>query len=765
MNDVRADTAQYSCEVGGQRFRVLAMSCHEGMSSLFRIHLSLWSDEPEVPIASLIRQDAQVRISWGSLEKKYFGIVASFSQTDAGRPGIGGVDRVWGQYQAVVVPTLWLLGHKSNCRIFQNMTADEIIKKVLDERGMMGKYDPRMGSYPVREYCVQYRESDLAFISRLMEDEGIFYYFTHDGSEKMVLGDATAHYGDCAPQESVEYRTPSGVLSTSAEYLSSLSYEENAYSGKMKTKDFDYRNPTQPLRVEHSGPANPDLELYDYRVEHYADDGRGRALARIAIEAQSARRKTIAAGGTWRSASSGCKFTLSRAYRSDLNGSWVVISVDHHATQDASGGVQNSTSLVAIPAETPFRPWPATPIPMVNPQTATVVGPPGDRIYMDRFGRAKVQFRWDLEGQSNDDSSCWIRVATPYAGMEESNHKKHGMQFHPLVGDEVVVDFLDGDPDNPIIVGSVYNADNSPIVQPSELIRNRILTPYQHQLLLDDKGAAITLNTGGNEHLVMTDKNESDGKVSLATRGNQLVQLEDNSDEAGNVILLATSDGHKIQLSEKDQAQGIMAKTKNRNHINLDDGKREIKICTQDANLVLLQDDQRLIEVKTTDGRTLRLDDEHQKIELISGNVHFLELNDAGDRITLATGDSSLKLEFDLPNKTITLHAVGGDIHLVADNRLTLHGGSVDILADSQLSLRADTLEVTSNGDASIEAGGNVSVHATGNLDLEADVNVSVSGNVEASLEGQVKASVSGALVDVSGDGIVTIKGALVKIN
>ncbi|MGV8042029.1 MAG: type VI secretion system Vgr family protein [Thermoanaerobaculaceae bacterium] len=781
MAEIPAHKAQYSCAIGGQTFQVLGMQGYEEVSQLFRFNLSLWLDDSAVDIAGLVRQTAEIKIKWGDKERTYFGIVASVTQTAAGKPGLGGVDKEWGEYSVEVVPTLWLLSQKTNSRIFQEKKADDIIKQVLDERGMAGKYELRLSkSYPQREYCVQYRENDMAFVCRLMEEEGMFYFFTHDGQELMVIGDSTSAYGTCAPDAEVKFKGGSGELSTAEEYLFDLRYSENAYIGRVVFKDFDYRDPDKPLKVDKSAPKNTDLEIYDYHPERYRDDGRGRSLAQVLVDAESVWRKTLAASGTYRSASVGCKTTLSGAYRSDLNGSWLVVQVNHSATQRGDTGVQYGVSIYAIPADMVPRIVPRTPKPALNPQTATVVGPAGEQVFMDDHGRAKVQFHWDLEGKHDEDSSCWIRVAQPYAGIDRETQKKHGFQWHPLIGDEVVVDFLEGDPDRPLIVGSVYNYVNVQPVKPEELVRNIVLTRYQHRLLMDDKNTAITLNTGGSERLFM-----EDGSAARS--------------EHGNNVKLSTADGHWMQLAEGQKARGIHIETAAGNRIVLDDLERNITAETTDGHLAVLDDQNRRILVRSTAGHTILIDDSANVIVVKdSSGSHSLTIDAAGSAVSLVTAgrlDVTVGTEMTLTVGGSMAVTVGASSSVtVGTDRSETIGASETVMVGASRSTSVGGSDVLTVGGSRSETVATVRSATVGSVDrtaVGANRVLAVGGsNVEtvggaysltaaaikmktgpfkvtstaAKIEG-TKITLQAAMVTVKGSGAVKVKGAVVKLN
>ncbi len=761
MAFVKADTAQYACKIAGQTFQILDIDVQEEMSDLYRIELNLWLDDPEVAIQPMLRQPAEITITWEDKEKAYHGIVASIRQTEAGR--IGAVDQEYGHYAVEVVPNLWTLSHLTNCRIFQNEPVDKIVTKVLGERCPNQQYKMKLQkSYEPREYCVQYRETDLAFISRLMEEEGIFYYFTHDGPETMVIGDSPSAYGTCAPEDKAAYAKATGELSKKDEYFDQLTYEENVYSGKVTFKDFNYSEPKLPLKVDASAEKQTDLEIYDFHPQRYAADGLGRTLATTAMEAQSAMRTVLEASGNWRSVSAGCTFTLEKAYRADLNKEWLIVSASHSASQ--AGGTDHQVSIVAIPADTVFRPLPTTPQPALNPQTATVVGPKGEEIYMDEHGRAKVQFHWDLEGQRDEKTTCFIRVAQQYAGMNEETSKKHGFHWHPLIGDEVIVDFLEGDPDDPIITGSVYNGVNTPLIKPDEHVRNMVLTRYQHRMLFDDKNTAITLNTGGGEVLNMVDKKEKEGKIKINTTGEEEMTLEDKNDVRGNCFVLNTKDKHTMVMAEKDNRRGIQFSSKELHYLELHDHLKRIGMKTKDGHIFIMSDKNKHIQLVTKDGHFLILDDKNQEIVLQSKNGHNLRISDKEKYIDLSDSSGKHHLKIDISGSKITVESKTGSIDVLAPTgTLKLDAQSISIKSKSDIKMDCANLKV--NASASIKETANASHEVKAlNIKQEATASLKQKGPTVTS-EGSVMHKVKGAMVFSEASGVNILKGSLVKIN
>jgi type VI secretion system secreted protein VgrG len=309
------------------------------------------------------------------------------------------VEKEYAEYGVEIVPKFWELTERMNCRIFQDKKADEIIKKVLDDAGMSGRYELKLTTaYPKREYCVQYRESDFDFLSRIMEGEGIFYFFTHDGGEdKLVLTDANSQVATCAPDAKVKYKVPTELMAAE-EVVTDLEYHAELYGGKVKFKDFDYRKVEKPLLVEHSADSFTDLEDYDYHPERYTEDGRGKTLAKVRCEASAACHTMLSASGPWRSAAAGHKFTLEKAFRSDLNREWIILTARHDGSQLAGAGVDYETKIEAFPTDIVFRPEITTPSPEIGPQTATVVGPPGEDRPHPRLRRDALRGQRALYG-------------------------------------------------------------------------------------------------------------------------------------------------------------------------------------------------------------------------------------------------------------------------------------------------------------------------------------------------------------------------------
>jgi type VI secretion system secreted protein VgrG len=367
-------------------------------------------------------------------------------------------------YQAVMRPWYWLLTRTADSRIFQFMSVPDILKAVFADNGF-SDYETRLyGDYREWDYCVQYRETDYNFLARLMEQEGIYYYFRHEaGKHILVLADAISAHDPYPGYERVTFHSARNAILK--EHLHAWRVGQRIQPGKIVLNDYNFQTPRADLESDRPMPrphAHADHEIYDYPGE-YTDRGEGENYARIRIEELQASHTLMHGQGNVGGIAPGHLFSLERHPRADQNQDYLVLAADYtlHSEDYESGGHAEGTSydvaFSVLPASEPYRPPRLTPKPIVQgPQTAVVTGPPGEEIYPDRYGRVKVQFHWDRYGQRNEHSSCWIRVSQAWAG------KGWGAMIIPRIGQEVIVDFLEGDPDRPIITGRVYNADNMP---------------------------------------------------------------------------------------------------------------------------------------------------------------------------------------------------------------------------------------------------------------------------------------------------------------
>jgi type VI secretion system secreted protein VgrG len=423
----------------------------EAVSEPFGFHIDLLSEDDSIDAEKVLRSPVVVTLQLPEgEERKIHGLVSRFFQLSQREELTS--------YRAEVVPWLWFLSLSQDCKIFQSLSVPEIVEEVFTSLGYADFQIKCTKNYPKRDFCVQYRETHLDFVSRLMEEEGIFYFFEHsDSKHTLILTDNNGSVQPCAGPATARMASDA---EPGEDVVTELYQEHSAYVGKITLKDYD---PLQPsLKLESSISGNGKEEVYDYHPGRFTSLEDGERYARIQLEAAEALRRTVRGAGTCRAQQAGCTFELTDHYRSDMNQKYTLLRVQHAATAGDyrswdSAPFDYHNQFFAIPSDVPYRPTRKTPTPVVRgSQTALVVGPPGEEVYTDKHGRVKVQFYWDRKGKKNDKSSCWVRVATPWGG------KGYGGITIPRIGNEVLVDFLEGDPDRPLIVASVYNADQAP---------------------------------------------------------------------------------------------------------------------------------------------------------------------------------------------------------------------------------------------------------------------------------------------------------------
>ncbi|MFN7986889.1 MAG: type VI secretion system tip protein TssI/VgrG [Thermoanaerobaculia bacterium] len=462
-----------------------ALKGHEGISELFRFELEVMAEQTTtIAFDQILGQGVTVELELPEGGKRYInGIVCRFRQ--------GRRDGTFTHYRAEVVPKLWLLTRKVRSRIFQQLTVPEILAKVF--AGLVVKIEVS-AAYEPRDYCTQYRESDFAFASRLMEEEGIRYYFRHsDGSHQLVVTDDALEHPDVPGESEVVYEELDRGGDLDEMRVTGWEKAQEIRSDTWTLRDHSFELPGQALeaqqRILDSVPVgevthklrvvDQPLELYDFpggyaqRFDGVDPQGAPRPsdlqkifpdrerTVRIRMEAEEMLAVAVDGRSYCRHFSAGFAFSLSKHF--DADGRYVIARVEHEASLDGdyrTGGTLPFTyrnAFRAIPAALAYRPPRTTPKPVISGnQTATVVAPPGEEIWCDKYGRVKVLFHWDREGKRDLTASCWIRVAQPWAG------NGWGTFFWPRAGNEVVVSFEEGDPDQPLVVGSVYNAENMP---------------------------------------------------------------------------------------------------------------------------------------------------------------------------------------------------------------------------------------------------------------------------------------------------------------
>ena len=408
----------------------------ERISSLFHLRLTMASEHDDLDFTRIVGQPVTVSGTDDNGRKSCFhGIVGRFRQDG----------RI---YTADVYPKMWELTLASDNRIFQNQSVPDIVTAVLQEHGITDlNKDNLTGTYPLYEYCVQYGETTFNFVSRLLEQEGIFYYFKHsDDKHTLMLADQPPNGPNCYDDlDAVNFKAGATRVWDEPDVVIAAGVEEVVVPGKYRASDYEFTTPSTSLLCE---TGNGSRSLYEY-PGLYAKKDDGDARVKIRLDEAQSLAKTLWGESICPTFRSGHKFTLAKHPRAAANTEYVLYSIEHRG-----GEGRYANRFVAFPSNTAFRPPRSAVKPrLTSIQTAKVVGKQGDEIYTDEYGRIKVQFHWDQLGQKNENSSCWIRVAHGWAG------KNWGAIWLPRIEQEVVVAFLDGDPDRPLVVGSVYNGE------------------------------------------------------------------------------------------------------------------------------------------------------------------------------------------------------------------------------------------------------------------------------------------------------------------
>lgn len=456
-----------------------------------------------------------------------------FSRLRRGMTTTGGVT----EWYAEVVPALWFLTRTTDCRIFQEKSVPEIVAEVLKLQNVTSFEDRTTDSYPKLEYCVQYRETALNFISRLMEQVGIFYWHTHTESEhKLIFSDnnnnvPAAGWGD-VPTD----RRPGSAG------IRRIDEEVVFRSGKMSLRDFNFETPTDMLEVD--APTTLDVqemssrELYDY-PGLYKDKSAGRGVADLQMKQDEAQYHLLRGESGLAGMTAGLRFESGDPYIGERE---LVITEVHHEAQDYShwtaqdwGGREPSVpfydnKFVCIPKKTPFHPERVTRKPFVQgPQTAIVTGPSGEEIHTDKYGRVKVKFHWDRADANDETTSCWIRVSQGWAGQN------WGQVHLPRIGHEVIVDFLEGDPDRPIVTGRVYNAKNMhPYALPDNKTQSGIKSNSSkggsgsNEIRFEDKKGAEEIFVNAEHDLNAIVENNETRKVGEKGTGNRKTEIKND---------------------------------------------------------------------------------------------------------------------------------------------------------------------------------------------------------------------------------------------
>ncbi len=597
MTFAQADQSiSISTPLGADKLLLRSFHGEERISGLFHISLEMQSEEKSLDFSKIVGKGATVKAELADGTYRYIhGIVGRFVQA--------GSDARFTTYYAELHPWLWLLTMNVDCRIYQNKSVIDIVTGLFTELGFTDFKNSTTGTYSPMEYCVQYNESAFAFVSRLLEANGIFYFFAHeDGRHTLVLGDDASAFADCAGAATVDYGTYGNWRQQNV--VSSCTVEEAVIPGKVAVDDFGFEAPSTDLMGSTDSTAAADggkRRIYEYPGGFTKKDA-AEGLAKLRMEEHEAPRKVLRGQSFCPAFVPGGKTTLQKHYRDDANTAYVLARVSHSATLETY-----TNAFEAFPADVVHRPARTTRKPVIpGTQTAIVVGKSGEEIWTDKYGRVKVQFHWDQKGTKDENSSCWIRVAHGWAG------KGWGQMFLPRIGQEVVVSFLDGDPDRPLVTGSVYNAEQTvPYDLPNEQTKSTIKSNVSkggggfNEFRFEDKKDAEEVFLQAERDYNRVVKNNETVKVGFEKKsdGNQTIDVYKNRTvtvEEGDQSLQVKKGNRTIKVDTGDESHTVagtrsVTVTKAETHTNEDAFDQKV---TKDYTLKV--DGNLLIEVMGT---------------------------------------------------------------------------------------------------------------------------------------------------------------------
>ncbi|HVY37533.1 MAG TPA: type VI secretion system tip protein TssI/VgrG [Polyangia bacterium] len=695
----------------------------EALSTPFELTVDLHSPDPDLDISALVGDSVTITVDVSDEQPRYFnGYVTRMIR-------LGTFDS-FAHYQITVRPWLFLLSSRINSRVVQHKKVTDIVTDLFREHGFSDFEIAATGTYPEREFIVQYRESDFAFANRLLEREGIYYFFRHEKDKHvLVLADSVDAHQTVPEYDEVPFHPEGSTTPMDGESINRWQLVHQWRAGAYASRDFDFERPRADLTARRQAQAQHkkgDLEVFDYpaglvvqsEVEGYV---------RARLEAFQADVEVANGSGDVRGLGAGNLFTLTDFPNEDENKEYLITAATYDARNNEfqTGGGQEGYfrfSFTAVDSQVPYRPRLLTSRPRVEgPQTAIVVGEKGEEITTDKYGRVKVQFHWDREGAKDQDSSCWVRVAQVWAGSG------WGAMHIPRIGQEVIVEFLDGDPDRPIITGAVYNADNMP---PYTLPENKTQSGIKsrstkgagpsnfNEIRFEDKKGSEELHIEAERdqstHVKRNQTISVDGDRSVSVGGNESVSVTGTRTSTIHKKDKLTCDAERELWVTGTDLEDVTGHRTEKDH-----GGREVTVEQGDALTVVGSD---------------KTDTIHGKYD-VTADTEFQVMQGANKLLIKESVDVDSVGEIHLHNPQSSVDLKGGVLNLTSASEIVLECGS------SKVSLKSDgTIEI--NGvKVSLNGGG-------------AGVELTAAG-----------AKVSGTKVTASGTAMTEITGAVVKIN
>ena len=728
--------------IGGHAMHLLSMSGNEELGRLFEYELELLSPDPSISLADVLAQNVTVTLDLLNGSFRHFnGYVSRFS--------FAGTTRDQAIYRATLRPWLWFLTRTSDSRIYNQRSAPDVLKRVFRHYGH-ARFEGPLPGHAARDFIVQYRETDFNFVSRLMEEEGIYYYFRHElGKHTLVFADSIGAH-DKYPGLSVPYLPPTDSGSRQRDHLDSWRVSQEIQPAAYVMKEYDFKRPRADLRAAVNPPPNKARHLMGERYDYpggYLERTDGEALSTIHLDEHGANYETIETTGTTRALGVGQTFRVTDLPRLDQNREHLVVRAQYQLRNPdiVSGNTDDAEvfrgAFTLMDSTRQFRPARRTPRPTVQgPQTAIVVGdkktqPDSSEIVTDEHARVRVRFFWerlggersdepDEEEKRNEDMTTWVRVSQVWAGAQ------WGAIHIPRIGQEVIVDFLEGDPDRPIVTGRVYNGDNMP--------------PYTLPQNKTQSGIKSRSTTGGGPNnfneIRFEDKKGSEELHVQAERDHSTLVKRNQSLSVGGDRSVSVSGNETVSVS----------------------GTRSTTITKKETETF---NDARVMTVAETDDVTITG----------AATVKF----NGGLTETIKNHYNS---EIMASNKTLTVH---GEYNSTADTQYQMQQGPNSIMIKDSITIHSTTeVKVTNDkctvhllgGTASIDAADEIKLTCGGStISLAKDGTITITGGKQVTTTGGTSSAVdlvaagatmSGATATVSGTTVTEITGGgVVKVN
>lgn len=667
---------------------VLYFEIKEQISEPFVITANLTS-ERQIQCNDVIQNEALLTIRTLGESRVFHGIISNFT--------LNGLDGSFYSYQATVVPAVWMLNFNKNFRIFQNLSVIDIVTKILDEKMISSDhYVFKLESdYHERRYCAQYGESDFRFVRRILEEEGIFYFFEHaEDSHTIVFSDTEAVYTPINGEDIISFHHNSGLVAEK-ETIESFAYNRAIFPGKVTHRNYNFKRPSLDMEVFEAGHTHTEHEVYEY-PGNYGLPPQGSPKVKAHLEEVKSLEESAQGTSNCARFIPGCTFKIIDHSFAELNKEYCLITVEHEGSQPnvygehsgIGGDYTYSNHFIAIPASTVYRTRNTLPKPFVRGlQSAVVTGPPGQEIHTDEYGRVKVQFHWDREGNKNEQSSCWLRTSQPWSG------NGWGFVSLPRIGDEVLVDFINGDPDWPIIVGTVNNAASPALYKlPANKTQSGIKTRSTpgggpnnfNELRFEDQRGVEEVYLQGEKDwniLIKNDKGQSVG--------------HDEALKVGN---------NRLKIVAVDQMEQV-----GRNQTEIIGANQSISIGSNKSETVAINSSESVGVAKE-----LSIGGLYQVSVGAAMNETVIGAKTEEVGITKAVLVGAHMMETVLGNRSLT---VGGNLSATVKQSTLLKAKSIILEADDEIILKSGnaTISLKSNGEI-VVSGATFTVQASGEI-------------------------------------------------